>query len=483
MEYWIYLLVIAVIVLAAVVLGRTLTFRTRRYAVEPVAGVEIDVDGAAERLSGAVQLQTVTGADPSQADRAPFAQFISYLERSYPAVHATLEREIVGGYSLLYRWKGRDESLKPVLFSAHIDVVPVEEDTEQEWLYPPFSGAVAGGFVWGRGTLDVKIQIIAILEAVEYLLKQNFTPARDFYFAFGHDEEVRGDEGATRLSELFRSRGISFEYVLDEGGCVTVGGISGLDRPVAMVGIGEKGYADIRLTATGEGGHASMPPRHTAAGIIGGAVAALEKRQRPARISPFLKEMLAYIGPEMGFGKRLILANLWLFGGLFKLVFASSRPGNALLRTTTAVTMLEGGSRPNVLPQKASAVINFRIAPWESGQELLDHIRAVAGEKIAIEPLQLYEPSRISPVNSSGFKAVEEAVYAVFPGAVTAPYIVMAGTDAVKYEPVCSQIYRFSPFQINAADLDRIHGTNERISLENIERAIRFFIELLKREP
>ena len=481
MPYWVYLLLAGVVILAAVILGRAALLRSRRYAVEPERGIKIDVDRAAGRLSGAVQIPTITASDPEKADRAPFEQFIHYLEQAYPSAHAVMEREIVNGYSLLYRWNGREEGLKPVLFMAHIDVVPVEEGTEQDWHYPPFSGALADGFVWGRGTMDIKNQLISVLEAVEYLLAEGFTPARDFYLAFGHDEEMRGEEGAVKLSALLQSRGISFEYVLDEGGAVTVGAMPGVERPIALVGIAEKGYADIKITAEGETGHSSMPPKHTAAGMIGRAVAELEKRQRPARISPYLKEMLAYIGPEMKFGLRVILANLWLFGPLFKLIFKSSRTGNALLRTTTAVTVLEGGSRPNVLPRKASAVINFRISPGESVSELLDHVRRVVGKKIKVEPIQATDPSRISPVDGSGFKTVEQAVYAIFPEAVTVPYIVMGGTDAIRYEPVCEQIYRFTPMLISVEDLERMHGTNERLSLENVERGVRFYIELLKR--
>ncbi|HOA35434.1 MAG TPA: M20 family peptidase [Bacillota bacterium] len=481
MPYLVYLIPAGIVLIIAVILGRTAAFRSRRYAVEPQRSLNIDVDRAAERLSRAVQLPTITVSDPEKGDWGPFEKFIRYLEQAYPSAHGVLEREIVNGYSLLYRWKGRDESLKPVLFLAHIDVVPVEEGTEQDWHYPPFSGALAEGFVWGRGTMDVKNQLISVLEAVEYLAAEGFTPARDFYFAFGHDEETRGEEGAVKLSELLQSRGLSFEYILDEGGAVTLGAMPGVKRPIALVGIAEKGYADIRITAQGEAGHSSMPPRHTAAGLIGRAVAALEKRQRPARISPYLKETLAYVGPEMGFGLRLILANLWLFGPLFKMVFKSSRAGNALLRTTTAVTVLEGGSKPNVLPQKASAVINYRIAPGESVQELLDHVREVVGDKIKVEPIQATEPSKISPVDGSGFQAIEQAVYAVFPEAATVPYIVMGGTDAIRYEPVCDQIYRFTPMLISKEDLDRLHGTNERLSLENIERGIRFYIELFKR--
>ncbi len=475
-----YLIVAALLVLAAVLLGRALTFRSRRYRVEPVPGPEIDAGRAAERLSGAIRIPTITAADPEKADRAPFEQFLRYLEEAFPAAHGALEREIVNRYSLLYRWRGRDESRKPALLMAHIDVVPIEKGTEQDWLHPPFSGAIADGFVWGRGTMDIKNQIILILEAVESLLAEGFVPARDFYLAFGHDEEVRGEEGAVKIAALLQSRGITFEYVLDEGGAVTVGAMPGVERAIALVGIAEKGYADIRITAEGEGGHSSMPPPHTAAGAIGRAVTELEKRQRPARISPFLKEMLAYIGPEMKFGLRLVLANLWLFGPLFKRIFVNTRAGNALLRTTTAVTILEGGSEPNVLPRKASAVINYRIAPGEDVAGLLGHVRGIVGPEVKVEPLVTTEPSRVSPVDGSGFETVERAVYAVFPDAVTVPYIVMGGTDAIRYEELCEQIYRFTPMLISAEDLDRMHGTNERLSLENIERGIRFYSELLQ---
>ncbi len=481
MPYWVYLIAAAIIVLAAVLLARAVAFRSRRYEVEPEQGVEIDVQRAAEKLSGAVRIATITASDPDKADRAPFEQFIRYLEEAFPSAHAVLEREIVNDYSLLYRWKGRDEGIKPVLLMAHIDVVPVEEGTEQDWQHPPFSGALADGFVWGRGTMDIKNQVVLILEAVEHLLAEDFTPACDFYLAFGHDEEVRGEDGAFKIAELLQSRGITFEYVLDEGGAVTIGAMPGVERPIALVGIAEKGYADVRITAEGEAGHSSMPPMHTAAGKIGQAVVELERKQRPARISPYLREMLAYIGPEMKFGLRLVLANLWLFGPLFKAIFKATRAGNALLRTTTAVTILEGGSEPNVLPRKAGAVINYRIAPGESVSELLDHIRRVVGEKIKLEPLVTTEPSKISPVDSSGFKAIERAVYAIFPEAVTVPYIVMGGTDAIRYEPLCDQIYRFTPMLISSEDLERMHGTNERLSLENVEQGVRFYIELLKR--
>ncbi len=471
----------AAALIVLVVLFRALTFKSKRYPAERAALDGIDFTGAAGRLAGAIKFKTISDPEHPAFSSGEFLRLAAYLETSYPLVHANLEKESVGEYSVLYRWKGSNEEAQPVLFSAHLDVVAVEEGTERDWLHPPFGGDLADGYVWGRGAMDMKFQVIALLEAAEHLLREGYRPARDIYLAFGHDEEIGGGEGARRIAELLRSRGVKPAYVLDEGGSVTEGVVAGVSSPVAVVGIGEKGFASIRLTAESEGGHSSMPPRHTAAGMIGRAVAALEKHPRPARLSGHVRLMLSFIGPEMSFAFRLILANLWLFAPLFKAVFTSFPAGNAILRTTTAVTMLEGGTAPNVLPQKASAVVNFRIAPGETGAVLLAHVKKVIrNDKIKIEMMQLSEPSRISPVDSAAFKLIENVIYSVFPAAVVAPYVVIAATDAVKYEPVCGNIYRFSPFQIAAADLERIHGTNERISFENIGRSIAFFIKLFK---
>lgn len=478
------IIIILLVLLAAYILLRIFMFKSKRYGVEKEECPKIDLDRAVKNLSEAVKLKTISYFDKAKIDWGEFERFIKFLEEAYPLVHSKMERERINKYSLLYKWKGRDKDKKPVLFMGHIDVVPVEEGSEGNWAHPPFSGAVEDGFVWGRGTLDIKIQIITLLEAAEHLLEEGYEPGRDIYFAFGHDEELGGLDGAVNIVDVLKSRGVTFEYVLDEGGCVTEGAISGVSSPLAAIGIAEKGFVNISLTCEGKGGHSSMPPRNTSVGLISRAIVELEKHQCKVRMSRCFKDMLNCIGPEMNFLNRMVIANLWLFSPIIKKVFTSFPAGNAMLRTTTAATMTEGSPAPNVLPQKARAVVNFRIIPGETGEYLLEHVRKVIkNDDILVEPLILENPSNISDTESFGYKSIEKAVYSIFPEAVAAPYIVLGGTDARKYEVLCGNVFRFSPYRIVSEDLSKMHGTNERISLENIDKCVAFYIKLFKTEP
>lgn len=477
----IYFVMGLIVILFTVIIFRALNFKPEEKNIKSTENSTLDINMAAQHLSGAVKIKTISCSDYRNVDWSEFKRLIEYYKSTYPLVHEKLQMEIINEYSILYRWKGKNEKALPVLLTAHLDVVPVENGTENDWKLPPFSGEISDGYVWGRGTLDVKIQSISILEAVEKLLKENFIPERDVYMAFGHDEEVGGDEGAIHIAKELKSRGIRFEYVLDEGGCVTEGMIKEISSPIAVIGIAEKGYANIKLIAEGGGGHSSMPPKHTAVGEISQAIVNLENNQCKTKIIKPIENMLKCLGPHMSFINRMIIANLWLFGPLFKKIFSKSNTGNALLRTTTAATMLEGSVEPNILPQRASAIVNFRIIPGETGQDLLEHIKSVIrNDNIKLEPLRLEDPSKISSVDSFGYEIINNAINKIFPEAVTTPYIVLGGTDARKYEEVCDNIYRFSPYKLKSSELGTMHGTNECISLENIEKCIRFFIEILQ---
>jgi len=256
-------------------------------------------DGYAERLGCALQYHTVAGASPAETDPAPFVALRAFMEAEYPSVHRQLEREVLSGHTLLFRWKGTNPSMEPILLMSHLDVVPVELGPDKEWTYPPFSGRVADGFIWGRGALDVKCGALGLLEATEQLLDKGFRPSGDVYFALGHDEESGGREGNLRVAEVLRARRVHFRFVLDEGGGLTEGIIDGIRAPVAFVGVAEKGYATVRLAALSPGGHSSMPPNHTAVGMVAAAVAHLESNPFPARIDGPTAAMLDFIGPEM----------------------------------------------------------------------------------------------------------------------------------------------------------------------------------------
>ncbi len=438
--------------------------------------VEIDPGRAAKKLSGAVRIMTIAYDDISKTDMKAFTGFARYLKKSFPGVHRVMDMEIINNASLLYRWHGKDKHKKPALFCAHIDVVPVEHGTEADWHYPPFSGAIAENSVWGRGTQDIKNQLVSLFEAAEVMIKNGFVPERDIYFAFGHDEETRRHEGADIIALHLEERGLSFQYVLDEGGYVADNAVPGIRRPVAFIGIAEKGFVNVHMAVKSAGGHSSMPPEHTAAGSIARAITKLETHQLPLKLTAPVLEMFRSLSPAMDFGKRLVLSNLWLFAPFFKRVFAKTPPGAAFLRTTMAPTMLEGSDAPNVLPLSASAVVNARILHGESTGSLLAHIsRVISDDSVSIDMNLVYEPSNISPVDSYAFNCIAGTIRTIWPDAIVTPYLVAGGTDARKYEELTDCVYRFTPMRLDNSEMKQMHGTNEHISIKNLENSVRFY--------
>jgi carboxypeptidase PM20D1 len=479
-----FLLVLAaLIVLAGVVLTRAARFTSKQVAVAPVAKLDVDLDQAVQRLSKAVTFKTVSYQDPAQSDASQFEGLHAFMEQSFPKVHATLKREAVGAHSLLYTWTGSDAALKPILLMAHQDVVPVVPGTESNWEQEPFGGAVVKGFIWGRGTLDDKISMFGILEAVEKLLAENKQPKRTVLLFFGHDEEVGGQHGAAEGAKLLASRGVKAEFVLDEGGAIVSKAMPGVAAPVATIGVAEKGYMSVRLTATADGGHSSQPPRDSAIGLLAQSIVRLRDHQMPGGIQGLTADMLGYIGPEMSFGMKAVVANLWLFSPLLERQFAGSPVMNAFMRTTTAPTIISGGSKENVLPPEATVTINFRILPGDTRDGVIAHIkRVVADERVKIEPIMetAVEASKVSPSSGPNFDLIARTVREVAPGVVTTPYLVLGGTDSRHFEPVSDNIYRFLPMSIESDDLKRMHGTNERIGVEAYGTTIRFYHRLLE---
>jgi carboxypeptidase PM20D1 len=370
---------------------------------------------------------------------------------------------------------------------SHLDVVPVEPGTEENWTHPPFSGRIADSFIWGRGALDVKCGALGLLEAAERLLHDGFQPSGDVYFALGHDEEVGGHQGNQRAAELLRRRGVRFRFVLDEGGGLTEGIIDGIGRPVAFVGVAEKGYATIRLTARAPGGHSSMPPPHTAVCILAAAVARLEQNPFPSRIDGATATMLDFLGPEMPWPRHVVLANRWLTGGLIRRQFAHKPSLNALIRTTAATTVVKGGETPNVLPKTAEVLIQVRLLPGDTSTSALRRIQAEVRKTgfdetsltCAIDVAQS-EPSRVSSTDSAGFRTLQRTIAEVYPDAVVAPGLSMVATDSRHYAPLASNIYRFLPLRVTSEDLRRIHGVDERIGVKTYAELIGFLARLVE---
>jgi carboxypeptidase PM20D1 len=475
-------LLLALALLAAAVAVNTWRTPSRQLAVAPAPKLELDLQAAARRLAGAIPMRTVSSLENPAGNAAEFDRLHDYLAAQFPKVHATLKREVVGQKALLYTWAGSDPAAKPVALMAHQDMVPIAPGTEQAWSVDPFGGVIKDGFVWGRGTLDNKGNLLAQMEAIELLIGSGFRPAQTVYLVLGDDEEVSGLRGALPIAELLKSRGVRLDWVLDEGLLVLDGVLPGLARPAALIGLAEKGYGTFFLSLDTAPGHSSMPPQHSAIGIMSAALARLEAHPMPGGIQGVAAQMFGTLAPEMSGLNRVMLSNLWLTAPLVQGQLEKSPSSNAMLRTTTALTIVRAGNKDNVLPGRAEAAVNFRILPGDSIDSVEQHLkRALGNDAIQVKRYPgNSEPSPVSPAEGSGWRAIEQAVHATFPDAVVAPGLMTAATDSRHFSLLSDAVYRFSPYRAKAEDLARFHGTNERLSIANYGEMIQFYHQLLR---
>lgn len=467
--------------------------RTFSYGGEPV-GQRVDLpdapaisaESAARHLSEIIQFKTVTlsGGDPRPGQEGEWLALHDWLSETYPSAHAAITREIVPGtLTLLYTWPGSDPSLKPILLMAHQDVVPVNMGTESDWTGAPFAGEIIDGFVYGRGAIDDKGNLVALMEAADALAASGFQPKRTVLFMFGHDEEVLGS-GAEAGVALLRSRGIEPEMVLDEGFMIIdPSPLSG--KPMGIIGIAEKGYVTIEVTAIAQGGHSSTPPRNSANVNLAKAILALEDNQMPADFSkPPVSDLFSSAGKDMPFAQRMALANLWLFQGMVESSLAENSAGNAMVRTTTAPTMLRGSAKENVLPQRAVATVNFRVHPNDTPDDVIQHVKDVTAgiEGIEIETGGdgINSPaSPVSPTDNRAYAVLASVAEVAGNGAPVAPGLVLGATDSRYAAAITSNIYRFAPAIMTPEELTGFHGTNERISVENMGRLSKGYAQII----
>lgn len=437
-----------------------------------------DAGLAAERLAEALRLQTVSDQQPFPADA--FDQLHALLPRHFPAVFRQLQPRRLG-HSLLIHWPGSKPELKPVLLAAHLDVVPVADP--DSWTYPPFAGQVREGYIWGRGALDDKNAAWAILEALEALLNAGYQPRQSLYIAFGEDEETGGQNGAQRLAAQLKAQGVQLEAVLDEGLAIVPGSMIGLEPPVALIGLAEKGYLSVRLQVTQSGGHASMPPRETAVDILAQALIRLKQKPLPARLEGPAAQLFDWLAPEMQGLNRVLLANRRLFEPLLLRQLAAKATTHALIRTTQAPTQLKASPKDNVLASTAEAVINLRLLPGDSPEAVMAHLNAtIEDARVQLQPLNdlaTAGASAVSSTESAFFQLLARSIRQAFAEAVVAPSLVLAATDARHYAPLAENTYRFMPVYLTAEDLERIHGKDERISVDAHAQAIAFYAQLL----
>lgn len=455
------------------------TFRGNRvlpkYIVEGAPAVN---DTAALHLSQAIQIKTISFGDTLAIDTAEFLKFRSFLEVSYPTVHAKLTRQTFNQFSYVYKWTGKDTSLKPYVLMAHMDVVPVEAVAESKWTVPSFSGAIKNDTIWGRGAVDDKVSVIAILESVEQLLKQNYTPNRTIYLCFGHDEEISGKRGAKVISNWFKEQNIKPAMVLDEGGQIDTKHFKQLNRPFAVIGTSEKGYANFDLSVEIPGGHSSMPAAETAIDVLNKAIANIRAHAMEPAITPTMQELLDRTKSAETFGKRLVLSNLWLFKGIMISQLEKTKETNAMVHTTLVPTILHSGIKDNVIPTVAKATFNSRILPGQTSDDVLNFIvKAVNDDRVVIkkQTISLMEPSPITSYENPEFKKMEQIIYKTVPEVIVSPFLMIGATDSRYYRSFSDAVLNFSAVQ----DVKGFHGIDERIGKADLNRMIFFYNQLI----
>ena len=476
--YEIVLLSLGIILflLIVIVLIRAITFKPNKVFLNKEE-VKIDTVNASKKFSDALKYHTVSHYQNIGTNYQPFQDFIDTIKKNYPNVFEKCYFEQASDYGLFFKLKG-ENSDKPSVLMAHYDVVPAEG----KWDFDPFSGDIVDGYILGRGTLDTKSTVCAPLQALDELLKEGYQPNNDLYLCFGADEEVYGTTEVNRVKKL-QELGINPEFVLDEGGAIVDKVFPGVSKNCAVVGVVEKGLLNVRLSVKSNGGHASSPKKNGSVIKLSKAIIKLEKKQMKARYTNTVRELFNRLGRNATFIMRIIFANMWLFKGLLKkiLLLIGGEPA-ALVRTTFAFTMLQGSEANNVLPAIAKAEINIRIAPFNTIDEVINHIKKVVGKDIDVEIVNGFEASIESSYQNQHFKTIEETVLETFgEDIIVSPYIMLGATDSRHFTTISKNVYRFSPMVLTKEDRKGIHGINERISVKNYNSCVELYKRLLKK--
>jgi carboxypeptidase PM20D1 len=470
---------VALFLLLAVVLFNTFRFSSADQNGESSKGVEIaSYDTAALHLSQALQIKTVSFGDTLPIDTAEFLKFRAFMETAYPLMHQQLEKQSFNLFSYVFKWKGKDTVAKPYVLMAHTDVVPVEAVAESKWTYPSFSGRIEKDTIWGRGAVDDKSSAIAIMEAVEGLLREGYVPEHTIYLAFGHDEEIAGKRGANIFSKWFKEQKINPALVVDEGGMIDTQRFKDLGKPVAVIGTGEKGYTNIDLTVEIPGGHSSQPEKETAIDILNKAIVNVRKQQMPALITPPVQELLGRTSAG-SFTTRMAMANLWLFKGMVVDKMEANKQTNAMVHTTLVPTIVKAGIKDNVIPTIAKATFNSRILPGQTSDDVLNFVKqAVNDERVNVtkQTISLIEPSPITPTEHPAFQQLAGLVRKTAPDVVISPYLLIGASDSRYFRSFSDAVLNFTPMQ----DAKGFHGIDERIGISDLNRMITFYKLLIQ---
>ncbi|APG63701.1 hypothetical protein LPB140_07890 [Sphingorhabdus lutea] len=434
---------------------------------------------AAQNISEAIQFKTISNQNSKDNDWEQWRNFHNWLNNRFPLMHSQTKLTKVDEFSLIYEWQGSDRNLEPIILMGHHDVVPVEKGTEADWKHGPFSGAIADGAIWGRGAVDDKGPLIAIMSSIESAIQKGFAPKRTIYIVSTHDEEVFGG-GAKAVVKWMQAKKIKALFTLDEGSGI-ISNAPLTNEAAAMIGISEKGYGTMSITARAEGGHSSMPGKDMAVVILARAMAAIDKNQFPLALSGPAKDLIESLAYEKGGAIKFAIGNMWLTAPIVKREIAKSNAGAAMLHTTMAPTMLQAAPKENIIPQSASAKINFRIAPGQSSEEVMAWVKnSTEGMNVEIKwTSSPKEASAISSTSSAGWNLINSAVGIIDKNLLVAPSLVLAGTDAYNFYAVSNDVYRFYPIKEPIDGFAMVHGTNEHLKLHNLDNMLKFYTYLI----
>ena len=488
MLMWLLLIPAAIVLFLIVICIRAAMFKPKSQAghrdakdaningAVDVSEADVDLERAIRHFQEMVKIETIWNWD-KDPDGKNHKLFRDLLPQLYPLIHANCNYEQIGRSGMLFHWRGKSSD-NPTVYMSHYDVVPADED---KWQKPPFSAIRENGEIWGRGTLDTKGTLCAVLETAETLLAQGFVPENDIYFSFGGDEETDATD-AHAIVESLKERGIKPALVLDEGGAVVENIFPGVKEPTALIGTAEKGMVNVTFSVSGMGGHASAPPVRSPVGVLARAVVNVENNPFKAYFCEPVLNMFDTLGRHSTFAFKLIFANLWCFKGLFTLICKKSGGElNALVRTTCAFTQMQGSSARNVLPPSASVTANMRLMSPDNIDSVIDELKEkVKDDTIEITRLTGVNPSAFSNINTEGYERVSSAIGATWPKAIISPYLMIAASDSRHYCKICDVVLRFSAMAMSSDDRKRIHGNDERISESRFMEALLFYMRVMR---